>query len=101
MSSITLHGQFSRTGIASDPVIFIDTCDRSQLDGWWKRHGIFTKPFFHPHPDTRVSYPVIYIGKRAAGLLQEGDRVMITIDIRPETRGNGIKTVDVVRAEPG
>jgi hypothetical protein len=96
MPRITFEGVFSRSGIGGDPVVFIDAKDHTRFNQWWSTHNIFTQIFSHPHPATGVSCPIVYISQRMAQPFQNGDPVKITIDVRPEKRGNGIKTLSVV-----
>jgi hypothetical protein len=93
MPAATFDGVFYRRGIGGDPVVFIDD---PTLINWWTQNSIFTQVFRHPHPGTGALCPTIYISKPMARPFRDGDPVTITIDVRPEKRGNGIKTVKVV-----
>lgn len=96
MPQITFDGVFSRSGIGGDPVVFIDIADHARFNQWWSTHNIFTQIFRHQHPNSGASCPAVYISQNAAQSFQNGDHVKITIDVRLEKRGNGIKTLSVI-----
>lgn len=95
MPEITFGGIFNRSGIAGDPVVFIDEQDHARMNAWWLEHNIFTRILCHPHPTTGDSRPNIYI-KGHDDPFSNGDYVSLTIDVRPEKRGNGIRTIRVI-----
>jgi hypothetical protein len=96
MTQESFDGAFYRRGIGGDPVVFIDASDHARFNQWFSTHSIFTKIMSHPHPTTGASCPTVYISKTAAEPFRDGDPVTLTIDVRPEKRGNGIKIVNVV-----
>ena len=97
MPTITLNGPLFHRGIGGDPVVFVETDDQAGLRQWWEQNDIFTQLFEHPHPTESISCPVVYMTENHASQIQNGDAVILTIDVRPEARGVGIKTIDLHR----
>lgn len=95
---ITLNGVFYRRGIADDRVVFVAADDHARMQQWWTENNLFTQIFHHPHPTTQISTPTIYFAESFVGQLQEGNEVNITVDVRPEKRGNGLKIISVLPA---
>ena len=96
MPQETFDGIFHRSGIGDDPVVFIDAHDHARFNQWFSTYNIFTKIMSHRHPNTGASCPTVYLSETDAQPFQNGAPVKVTIDVRPEKRGNGIKVVRVV-----
>lgn len=96
MSTITLTGNFYHRGIGNDPIVFIDREDEQRLNIWHAENNIFTQIMIHPDPATGASLSTIYVTENLTHGLEKGCRVSISIEIRPEKRGHGIKTLTVL-----
>lgn len=95
MQPIVVNGIFHYNGTGSSPVVFVADEDQARLQEWWTENSVFTQMLRHSHPVTGVSCPVIYVSGDAVNQVHNGDSVAITVDLRPEQRGNGIRTVQI------
>jgi hypothetical protein len=96
VTQLTLDGTFYRRGIAGDPIVIVSAIEEGALYSWRDRNGVFTRIFEHPDPKTGIDRAAIYVSQTDAGTLRDGVSVRITIDVRPETRGLGIRVVSVI-----
>jgi hypothetical protein len=97
MATIALNGKFYHKGIGGDPVVILTVFDEGPFRDWCKANDVFTKIIEHRDPATGVERPAIYVTETVVAGMKEGSSVRITIDVRPESRGNGIRVVAVER----
>lgn len=97
MSQLALDGSFYHCGIANDPVVIVSVFDEGSFRDWCSANRIFTQILEHRDPKSGLDRPAIYISESIARTLAEGASVRITIDVRPESRGNGIAIVNVAQ----
>jgi hypothetical protein len=97
MSEIKLYGTFYETqGIGQRPIIYVDATYDYKLRNWRTQNNIFTVWLERAHPHTGENSPVLYPNESFARHFRDGDAVIVTLDVRPEKRGNGMKLLDVV-----
>jgi hypothetical protein len=97
-TEITLEGTFSHAGIAGDPVVVLTVFDEGPFEAWCKDNGVFTQIMRHVDPTSGNDRAAIYVAESEVREINDGTTVRITIDVRVEKRGNGIKVLGIVRS---
>ena len=97
MTTLKLDGTLYHKGIAGDPIVLLSVFDEGPLEDWCKANQIFTQIMKHKDPKSGNDRMAIYVTEGAISGLKDGEQVSITVDVRPDKRGNGIGVVSVNR----
>lgn len=98
MPEITLDGTFCHGGIGADAVVILSVFDEKPFEDWCQANAVFSQIVRHKDPASGNERPAIYVTEEAASGIREGTAVRITIDIRPEKRGNGLQILEITVA---
>jgi len=98
MDTATFDGDLYHAGIAGDPVVFLSVFDEGPFEDWHRANRLFTQIWRQPHPKSKIDRVIIYVTEDDVAGISDGTTVRITVEVRPEKRGNGIGIIEVVRA---
>lgn len=95
MAEITLNGKLFHAGIGNDPIVILSVFDEGPFEDWCRQNQVFTQIFRHRDPASGNERASIYVTEGAIEGIPEGSTVSITVDLRNEKRGNGLRVVIV------
>jgi len=96
VATATFDGTLRHAGIGGDPVVILSVFDEGPFEEWHRVNRIFTQVMLHKDPSSGIDRISIYVTEAQVACLRDVTAVRITVDLRPEKRGNGMGVVALV-----